>query len=327
MRTDSKVEGRQRIDWIDWMKTIGMYFIVVGHFFPKGDIVIYTFSVPMFFIISGGLTKREKELKAFYHKVWNSLVIPLLILTFLRILINICIQILDDSLNPVEILKYQFIYGVLGKQSVLGPLWFVYTLIVIKVIHQWCPQSLEFYVAALFSILAYYYNHSSPFHQLLIQNSFTDVFTAYPMFCIGVYIKTQIKTLYRKVESRKSIISVFCCMCIFLACSKLNGYVWMYRCGYGQDLLLFFIGALSGTFLIFFVSYYLRRSSHVITISKGTILILGFHSYFIDLFRNIIPSSTFLDYIFSALIIVLFIPLIKITERYFPMVLGKNRIR
>ena len=42
----------ERLPWIDWAKAIGMYFIVAGHCFGPGHKFIYTFSVPLFFIVS-----------------------------------------------------------------------------------------------------------------------------------------------------------------------------------------------------------------------------------------------------------------------------------
>lgn len=48
-----------RLVWCDWMKAIGMYFIVAGHFFPIGYKYIYVFNVPLFFILSGFLCKKE----------------------------------------------------------------------------------------------------------------------------------------------------------------------------------------------------------------------------------------------------------------------------
>ena len=51
---------KERKIWIDWMKVIGMLFIVWGHFTP--DLMknfIYAFNVPLFFFISGGLTKAK----------------------------------------------------------------------------------------------------------------------------------------------------------------------------------------------------------------------------------------------------------------------------
>ena len=62
--------NRERIQWIDWMKVIGMYFIIAGHLFPKGYTYIYIFNVPIFFIISGFLYKYENSNIYFFKKIY-----------------------------------------------------------------------------------------------------------------------------------------------------------------------------------------------------------------------------------------------------------------
>lgn len=48
---------KERRIWIDWMKVLGMLFIVWGHFTPNiMHNFIYAFNVPLFFCISGALT-------------------------------------------------------------------------------------------------------------------------------------------------------------------------------------------------------------------------------------------------------------------------------
>lgn len=48
--------GKVRYYWVDWMKVLGMFLIVWGHFFPKSFCdAIYSFNVPLFFCISGYL--------------------------------------------------------------------------------------------------------------------------------------------------------------------------------------------------------------------------------------------------------------------------------
>ena len=47
------VSGGKRMVWIDWMKAIGIYLVVLGHFFSVGEKFIYVFHVPLFFLISG----------------------------------------------------------------------------------------------------------------------------------------------------------------------------------------------------------------------------------------------------------------------------------
>ena len=36
-----------RLAWIDWMKALGIYLIVLGHFYSVGEKFIYVFHVPL----------------------------------------------------------------------------------------------------------------------------------------------------------------------------------------------------------------------------------------------------------------------------------------
>ena len=82
-------EYRVRIKWIDTMKVIGMYFIVLGHMFPQGYKSIYAFSVPLFFFLSGLLSRKESDSRIFWNKVIRTLLIPMICFCFLSLLYNI----------------------------------------------------------------------------------------------------------------------------------------------------------------------------------------------------------------------------------------------
>ncbi|SFO53228.1 hypothetical protein [Prevotella sp. tf2-5] len=41
-----------RLEWIDWMKTLGIYALVLGHFYSVGEKFVYVFHVLSFFVIS-----------------------------------------------------------------------------------------------------------------------------------------------------------------------------------------------------------------------------------------------------------------------------------
>ena len=71
--------------WIDWMKALGMLLIIWGHCFPVGlTSFVYAFSVPLFFVISGYLSKREESLKVFWKKNFRSLIVPYLLLCLIK---------------------------------------------------------------------------------------------------------------------------------------------------------------------------------------------------------------------------------------------------
>ena len=77
-----------RLNWLDWMKAIGIGLIVYGHFFSLYDIYVYVFSVPLFFLISGFLCKKESDDKVFWKKLWYNLITPMLIICTINYLIG-----------------------------------------------------------------------------------------------------------------------------------------------------------------------------------------------------------------------------------------------
>lgn len=73
-----------RQNWIDWAKAIGIYLVVVGHCtFTNTNIegFIYTFHMPLFFLISGFLYKKEKlSITLYLKKLTNRLLVPYLLI-------------------------------------------------------------------------------------------------------------------------------------------------------------------------------------------------------------------------------------------------------
>ena len=92
----------------------------------------------------------------------------------------------------------------------------------------------------------------------------------------------------------------------------------MYDATYGKNIILFFIGGLSGTFVMFVISYFLRniRPTSLILLSKGTIIILGFHQLFIRIYNHFLLQyhSVISDYLIGLLILFAFVPIIQLSE-------------
>lgn len=68
-----------RIQGIDLCKGIGILLVMLGHFMPNSiftALFIYTFHIPLFFVISGFLFKGNYTIGSFVKKRTKSLVIP-----------------------------------------------------------------------------------------------------------------------------------------------------------------------------------------------------------------------------------------------------------
>lgn len=329
MDTITTSTPNKRLEWIDWMKAFGIYLIVLGHFYSIGEKQIYVFHVPLFFVISGFLCKKESNQGIFWKKLWYNLMVPMLIMAVVNFIYACILQLLDGTFEMKTI--YWFVRNVVfGMVSGYGVLWFVLTLMVLKVIFQYCPSKVLFYVLIMALLaLAYVYNHSDlsdyPFF-LSAPNTVIDVFIAYPFFALGVLAR-DFKGLLSEWSNKVMLVLAFVCGLLLIWVSDLNNnYVAMYKCDYGGNMLWFLVGGIAGSMMIFAASMLLGHASKPITIiSRGTIIILGFHKLFIDLIRVFLPASYF-DILLAAVIVILFIPLVTITEQYFPLLAGKYRI-
>ena len=321
-----KMGTQKRMPWVDYMKMTGMYFIVLGHFFSIGAAYVYVFNVPLFFIISGFLCKWEESHLLFWRKLWWNLVVPMLIICGINLLISCIISVRDGTFDMMEAMKF-FPRLIVGMHRGLGTCWFIYTLIVIKIIYQYTKNGALLLLLSVAGLsVAYALNEAD---LLQTSNAVVNVCTALPFFLIGAYLGRMKETL-DDVTSWKTLLLLsgigVCFLCI--SGHYNGGNIWMYICKYGKDIYWFIIGGVAGTLAIYAFSKMINKPHrYVETISTGCIVILGFHGYFINLVRLFYPTPSFVDFIFSAVIIVAFIPIILVVERFFPLLLGKYRIK
>lgn len=325
----------QRLYWIDWLKSIGIYFIVLGHFFSVFHLYIYTFNVPLFFIISGFLAKKECSPTIFWKKLWYNLIIPLLLISVINFSVYCLVDIYYSKFYYINVFKFIFnaIIGEQERKCGLGACWFLYSLILIKIIFQFIERKkIHLFLSILLLFLAYLYNNNL-FGDLLPQNtsnSILNVCLAYPFFTIGQLLSNYKIHLSKKHNTKQLAVILLISAIICYLCGHYNGYVWMFKCEYGRNILLFILGGISGTAFFYVISLLLQKytPSYIVTISKGTILILGFHYFLIMIIRSYVnQSATILDFLYAAFIVVLFVPLIILIRKHFPLLLGKYRFQ
>ena len=325
----SLINKQIRLEWIDWMKALGIYLVVLGHFYSFGEKFIYVFHIPLFFLISGFLSRKEDDKRQFWRKLWYNLAVPMLIMVVVNFVSACVVQLWNGTFDWSTF--YWFIRNVVfGMVAGFDTLWFVYTLILLKIIFQYCSSKKLFYVLTVVMLmLAYVYNHSdiSRFPFFLNQpNAVIDVFTAFPFFALGVYARDY-KTFLNGWNQKTGIIqTVVIGVLIVSACWHFNGNVGLHACCYGGNMLLFLLGGVFGSLMVFMISKLLAKPHKIVAvISRGTMIILGVHKLLINMVRMFFPGS-YLDVVFAAIIVILFVPIIVMTERYFPLMAGIYRI-
>ena len=324
---------KKHLYWIDWMKVIGMYFIIAGHIFPMGHEYIYVFSVPLFFVISGYLGHVENSSKLFWQKSFKNLILPCVIILLILHAEQILAQIRIGTFAWINIPTHIFncLIGSLALHTDAGGIgicWFIYTLVLCKIIQQYISQNriANAIVIVVCLIAAMFYNYND----LHLRNAYINSTLAYPFYAMGGGIKClNIDSVSKKpwVIAVATIVSI---VLVFVV-GWYNGAPWMFDATYGKNIFLFFIGGLAGTFSVFSISYFFRniKPRPLVELSKGTIIILGFHQLFIRAY-DYLPNqyhTVIIDYIVALFILLAFIPIIRLSEKYFPVLLGSRAIK
>lgn len=333
--------NQERLGYIDWMKTIGMLFIMIGHFASSVmSIVAFSFSVQLFFFISGFLFKRQDDLRNVLYKNITSLLIPywiwgtlLILYLFFRtqILSNLGKSIIGLCLG---LNNYQGVRG-------CGELWFIVTLLELKCIFQFIRAKSDvltvvcIFVASVLSIIYRYVIKDSSLEYFGI--GLFNVFIAAPFFVLGYYLsryKDRITELSNSVEC-KWLLVLLVSIAILLYLALKNGWVLMVYGQYGAYYMLYLICGFLGIFCSWIVASFLSKmskSSFCYYIGIGTIVILATNVGIINLIKPLLltemSSDSFsynlLSCIIAALLLILYLPAIKLFQRYMPFLIGNR---
>ena len=135
---------QNRINWIDWAKVIAISLVVFGHIpMIPGNLpqkYITSFHMPLFFLISGYLTKKETFGKRTLQKYWHTLIIPYIFYNIIFYPYWIVRHMVDGPNDCI----FEYIRPIIGalflqlRTPISDPLnevtWFVAVLLVMKIV-------------------------------------------------------------------------------------------------------------------------------------------------------------------------------------------------
>lgn len=317
----SDIAISKRINWVDWAKIVGMYFIVYGHFMPKNlSPFIYSFSVPLFFIVSGYLIgEKQLTFKESATKAWHQLIFPL-----------ICILVVN---YPFMLMKYHWTIDytttvlpitntVIGmNEPALGGMWYVYDLILIRVFMQTTSLRWQHVMFVLSLIM------------MMLLGTIDNLNAGAYVSIWGGYVFMYIGRMFRKEESKFTpphLTSVYIAIALIVLFfgSSYNGAYFMYNSDCGNSPLLALVLAIIGSWAIIQICKKLPRCPQILlNVNIGALWILGFHAKFIRYMPHFVPTlkdSEFLQAIVSLAILMAFIPFTMLLKKYAPALLGRK---
>lgn len=241
---------QSRYYWIDSCKTFGLLLVILGHgrLFPEtNQQFIYSFHMPLFFVLSGLLYKYKSPKETFLHDV-KRLLIPYLIINFICLAIQCGLLLIQGELTVAEL--WHRVIGVFCVACYSGayppasvPTWFIIALFFVRMLLSMRDSKCYRIGLTLFSVIVF----------LIIKYYTLDpwlpidtALMAIPFMFFGIALKP-----LKDYKFNKSSLLVLCLpalMIILLVITNTyNGLVDMSWCSYGNSLTVFYLNGLLGT--------------------------------------------------------------------------------
>jgi len=248
---------RKRITWIDMAKGYGSLLVIYGHI-DRYSVLgewLYTFHVPLFFILSGYMFNGECNFNEFFRKKVKSMIIPYICLGIPMVSFWAIGEVISGKLNwkggVFTVIRFVFV------QNRIWTLWFLACLFLLNILFYFAVKYIkkDIFLAIFAIILAilglmYYELGGQP----LVWNA--DVcLTAFPFFFIGYMLRKNPDVLNKiSGKTRSSILWFIACLTVNIVCSycsyRISGKgLDMYESSYGVPLLVY-IAAVTGTMCV-----------------------------------------------------------------------------
>lgn len=103
---------KEKLNWVDNLKAIGIFAVILGHIASPFSAFIYSWHMPLFFILAGFFIKYEISEKEFIIKDFKRLIIPYFIFAFIGLSLETVKRIVlnRESLNYLYEIKGIFIW-------------------------------------------------------------------------------------------------------------------------------------------------------------------------------------------------------------------------
>lgn len=322
-----------RNNYVDFLKGVGIFLVILGH--HKNIITnwIYSFHMPLFFMLSGIFHKNEETYLKFLKKKSKSLLIPYFVLSGILFIFWLIIgrKYGESVINNTPI-KESFMGIFLGVE-IKGissmewgiPMWFLLCLFLISNIFYFLCK-LEIKKVIYIEIIIFFVSIISKKYIKIvlpwnIQRAFIDIL----FYSIGYYFKNFIKDKTNK-KLPTIIIFIFINLILFY-----NKKYFVLLKNYNIDLVYLIAGCF-GSFAVIQIFKYIKENKAIEYIGKNTVILLAFHGRamtFIKLIAlilgiNLLEGNLIIDIFYTIVQILLCLPVIMIFNKYFPYLIGKK---
>ena len=329
---------KNRIIWIDQLRGLAFYTVILGHMSILYGLksLIYSFHMPLFFMITGLVFNLEKiyntKFKNFCLRLVEKMLIPYFCLQILSIPIRCLVCVIAK--RPINIAKW--ILGVFVANNNIveapsNPLYYV-LLLMLAQIGLWVvikiAKANKTYIAIILGALSIisvcFQRINLPWHINVV-----------PVAMLLIFIGVLLMDLYVLTKDKLEKLNKWCyfgiCILLFaigVLFNRLNGRISIHGNYYGNSFLLFLACAVVFSVAIALVVMLLPESKILTFIGANTLFYMGIHKPVLLLFEAIVGNQNKSNPIFiivgSVVCVLALAPLAWIVNKYLPFVCGNK---
>lgn len=336
--TLAPTENKKRILWLDRLKGIAFYFVIVGHMSINKVLksYIYSFHMPIFFFMTGFNFNIEKtyntKFKDYFLKLFKRMLVPYIWMQ----LLSMCIRFLISAVSSrKEVPVALYIRGIIyGNNNVIeapsNPLYFVLLLFLAELALYFIIKLARGNVTATYAIsLALL-----PLSLATRGESFIWHANVVPATIIFIMIGHLLSSIYKEYEQKigsmnmiKTLIAFVLFAALGFAAWKLNGRISIHGNKYGEDFILCVISALSSSIALALFAMKLPNSKLLSLVGMNTLFYMGLHKPLILLLEVLFKPYKTAPWFVICGSVVIFLGLVPITlifKHFAPFVLGQS---
>ncbi|WP_034451287.1 acyltransferase family protein [Butyrivibrio sp. AE2032] len=301
--THSGSTAKTRIRFIDTARGIAIICIILGHLGSASiNRVVYTFHIPLFFLITGYFISTKASFSRFAKKKFRSLILPYLLTSAVIVLLAAVKGLLTDGnlTAPLKAWTFAALYGSgnnyqgLIQIKGIGAIWFLWASFIAVLIMRLLLKA-DYRIRILGVITAFNLGYLTSLYCWM-------PFSLQPALCSVIFI--YLGYAYRGMEStlkklNRELIAVLLILALLIWVTFITGFrsFWIVDCDFGRGIIDM-IGCICACAVVFAVSYFTDR---FISPVSAVLSFLGENSLFIlcvhTVEQNLMPWSSILNLI------------------------------
>lgn len=315
----------KRLEYLDYIKGFSILLVILGHIYDSSKFIkiwIYSFHIPLFFIISGALIKytniKKRSMKNIIVSKFKSLIIPYVCFELITILI---LMIKNDF--TLGAFKQNVVESIL-MYCKAGATWFLPCIFVAEIVYiivlKYIKNNKINIIFSLSIFLIPFFIKTENHYLIVILRCFT----AYGFISFGYWF-------YELIINKEINLKLIVLLLISnIVISYFNGFVELWNLNF-KNPILYTINSIIGTLLIIYAFKKINLNLNILKyFGINTIIIMSTQQVIlnvISVFTGQAYYKNIMGIIVFIVTILIEIPIIEIINRYLPFMLGKNKVK